>query len=400
MIKKILRKIAHFQVLHPFISLFLILSLTIMIWGGISKVNTVASLELMMPKNIEEISAFNDLRDNHLGQDMIAIILKTDSNSQSENGIFDIRDERVYNYIKNLNNQLSKESNIIDIYSFDKIVDSYNFQHLDYNQFIKNEKIPELNSFINSDYTTTVILLRTDLATDDLRMNMLSEKVKIIVEDQGNPPGVLISYTGTPMIQQKLGVLINKDRSNSQLLSTFLVFLVTALVFRSFLSALVPIIVVSVSINWLYGTMGYTALPVSTLSGGVAAMVIGIGIDFSIHIMNKFKYEIKKGNSIKDSIELALTHTGIALFVTTATTVAAFLAFLFGVMPEMGRFGLLMTIGIIYSLIFAIFLLPTLLILEEMLIYYVKDKVKFGIDGELHLEVNDIKNKNKKGGLN
>ncbi|MDH3353181.1 MAG: MMPL family transporter, partial [Nanoarchaeota archaeon] len=186
--------------------------------------------------------------------------------------------------------------------------------------------------------------------------------------------------------QQKLGELISNDRSSTQWISTFLVFVITMFIFGTFSSALVPIIVVTISVNWLYGTMGYVGLPISTLAGGVAAMVIGIGIDFAIHIMNKFRYERKKGFSMEKSIELAVVETGTALTATSLTTIAAFLAFLVGAMPEMGRFGILMAIGITYSLIFSLVGLPALLVLEERFIYLMKKKAKFGVEGELHLE--------------
>jgi len=386
MAKEILRKIAHFQVKYPVFSLLILIMFTIMIWGGISKVNTVASLELMMPKTQEEISAFNDLRDNGLGQDMIAIIISVNPNSQVSNPVTSVIDKRVYNYINDLSSELSKEIDVLQINSYSQIVDMYNYQNLDYNEFIKDGVPEEFSNFVNSDQSTTMMLIQTDIATDDTRMNMLSNKIKIIAEDMGDPAEIKLSSTGTPIIQQKIGNLINKDRNSTLWISTMLVFLVTILIFRSFTSALVPIIIVFVSVNWLYGTMGYASVPISTLSGGVAAMVIGIGIDFAIHIMNKFKFERSKGSSIQKSIELALTHTGMALFATAATTIAAFMAFLIGVMPEMGRFGLLMSIGILYSLIFSIFGLPTLLILEEKIIYYMKKKMRFGIDSEFKLE--------------
>jgi len=367
MYEKILKKIAHFQIRNPIFTMLIIVSLTIVIWGGVSKVQTVASLEQMMPKSTSEIKAFNVLRDNYLGEDMIAIVLELDRDSSITTGTQNILDTK--SYILNLQTELLKEKDILDVYSFASIPDG-----------------GDISSYVNSDFSKTVVLIRTDIAANDYRMNQLSSKVKDIVNSVGKPSNINIEYTGTPIIQQKLGILINEDRTNTQWISTLLVFLITMLVFRSFLSAIVPILVVFTSVNWLYGTMGYTNLPISTLAGGVAAMVIGIGIDFAIHIMNKYKHERKLGKSIEKSLELAVTQTGMALSVTSITTIVAFLAFLFGAMPEMGRFGILMAIGIFYSLIFSIFGLPALLIIEERIIYYIKRKIKFGIDDELHLE--------------
>ena len=388
--KKLLRKLAHAQVSHPYITILMLALLTFMIWGGISKVQTVASLEEMMPKDVEEINAFNVLRDNNLGQDMIAIVLKVNRNSTYENGINNIRDKEVYEYITNLQQTLEEEPDVIDANSYANLLQNKITPQItqnEYQQIINNDNMePYIDDFVSSDHTTTIILLNSDVAADDMRMNLLATKVKNLVSDSGIPAGLEVEYTGTPVIQQKLGTLINKDRTNTQWISTLLVFTITMLIFRSFSSAIVPILVVFLSVNWLYGTMGYTGLPISTLAGGVAAMVIGIGIDFAIHLMNKFKYERKQKNSIKTSVELAVTHTGMALTITSLTTIVAFLAFLFGVMPEMGRFGMLMAIGIFYSLVFTLIGLPAMLVIEEEIIYKLKKVLRFGVEGEFHLE--------------
>ena len=54
---KFLKKIAHFQVEKPYLTIMILLFLTISIYGGVSKVKTVASLEQMMPKEVEEIKS-------------------------------------------------------------------------------------------------------------------------------------------------------------------------------------------------------------------------------------------------------------------------------------------------------------------------------------------------------
>lgn len=376
-----LRRLAHFQVEHPVVVVLLILFLTIAVYGGVSSVMTVASLEQMMPKDVEEIRAFNTLRDNNLGQDIIAIVVEVDRESSDMSGVVDIREKRVVDYVRHLKEVLEDEVDIREVMAISDFVPE-DLSEEAYFDFLSADGFSD---FINSDYSKTVVLIFSDVSADDARMNLLSSKVKKDVESSGRPAGVVLKLTGTPVIQQKLGELILHDRSSTQWISTAFVFIITMLIFGSVSSAIVPIIVVSVSVNWLYGTMGYTGLPISTLAGGVAAMVVGIGIDFAIHIMNKFKFERKKGNGVKDSIELAVVETGTALTATSLTTIAAFLAFLSGAMPEMGRFGILMAIGITYSLVFSLFGLPALLVLEEKIIYAIKNKMNFGIEGELHL---------------
>lgn len=388
-----LRKIAHFQVENPYFSLLILIALTLIMIGGVSQVRTVASLEQMMPHDVEEIHAFNVLRDNHLGQDMIAIVLEINRDGTDPNGIVDVRDRRVYEYVKYAKGLIEEEPDVIEVYALSDVVDMVSNSEMsdeEYWNIISNpDMVGYLSNYINDDYSVTLILATTDVSADDPRMNLLSTKIKEHIETIGHPPGLEVKYTGTPVIQQRLGELIAHDRSSTQWISTLLVFIITMLIFGTFTSAVVPILIVTISVNWLYGTMGYNNLPISTLAGGVAAMVIGIGIDFAIHIMNKFKYERKKGLSIKESVEMAVVETGTALTATSLTTVSAFLAFLVGAMPEMGRFGILMAIGISYSLLFSLFGLPTLLILEERVIEFLRRRIKFGVEGEFKLKKDD-----------
>ena len=85
---------------------------------------------------------------------------------------------------------------------------------------------------------------------------------------------------------------------------------------------------------------------------------------------------------LHEAIEEAVMSTGAALIATALTTLAAFFAFLFGKMPEMGRFGTLMIIGISYALFFTIIGLPALLVIEERLVDFYNKRIKKVVDGK------------------
>lgn len=400
---KILRKSAKFQVEHPYLTIGIILAITIIFLGGASKVRTVASLEQMMPKNIEEVQAFNELRDNNLGQDMIGIVIEVNRDSTDPKGIIDIRTQEVYDYVLHLKELVDSNPDIRQSYSYTDTIqllaisnnkNPYDLNEEDFKNYMKDEMI---NYYVSPDYTTAIIIAVTDVSADDERMKGLANKLVQDIESVGHPPGIKVSMTGTPIIQQRLGVLIAKDRNTTQWLSTLFVFLITMLLFGTFTSAIVPIIIVTISVNWLYGIMGYANLPISTLAGGVAAMVIGIGIDYSIHLMNKFKYERKEGKSIEASITKAIEETGTALTGAAIATIIAFLAFLLGNMPEMNKFGLLMSIGVSSAFILSIFGLPALLIIEEKIFHKLSKRIRFGVEGEFMLcDINEIHPENHK----
>ena len=379
--KKTLRKTAHFQTHHPYFTLVVLVVLTLLVSTGMSNVKTVASLEKMMPEDMEEIKYFNVLRDNFLGKDMIGIVIDVDMESQNEKGIFDIRDKRVLEYIENLKEQIGQEDDVIETFAVTNILKDINNNELPdeetFNSLLKDKKTAALiSNYINDDFSTTYIIANTDVGTDDLRLNNLAEAIYDDIDDAGRPAGIKVRVTGIPIIQQELSRMIKHDRTSTMWISALLVFIIILLLYRNFFSSLLPVIVVVTSVTWLYGTMGYFNLGISTLAGGVAAIVIGIGIDYAIHLMNRYKYERKHGKKIIEATEEAVVSTGAALIATALTTLAAFFAFLFGKMPEMGRFGTLMIIGIAYALFFTIIGLPALLVIEEKLVVFYRKKIK------------------------
>lgn len=357
----ILKRFAHWQTQHPVVVLLIIIAATLIIAPGAAKVETVATLEGMMPPELEPIATQSAIRDAGLGQDAIGIVIKLDAESYVVRERIDEAD--IVSHIAALEALIAQDP-----------------------QVLATRSIASDPSLISPDARSTAIIVTTDVGAHDASMRSLAESIRGRVSSAGTPAGTTIELTGTPIVQQRLSELITSDQNSTRIISTLLVFLITMLIFASFTSALVPIAVVTLSVTWLYATMGHVGLPISTLAGGVAAMVIGIGIDFAIHLMNKFRYERKAGYSMEESIEQALVDTGVALIATSLTTTVAFLAFLFGQMPEMGRFGLLMAIGIGYSLLFTLFGLPALLVLEERGIRFLAKRMRFGIEGEYHLE--------------
>ncbi len=372
--EKILYKVSDFQVKSPIVAILIIFSVTLIFIGGLSSVKTVASLEKMMPATTQEVAYFNLLRDEFNGKDSLAVVIEVDSESEVD-GHYDITDYEVTKYIYELQKELEKNSKITSTTSLANYFVFYNYRltgekafpdEKTYNLIINSQEFsPALNNFLNYAKTTTMIVATTDVGTIDEQMSSLADKLKLQLNQYGHPPGIKTSVTGSPILQQTLGELINKDKVVTFSLAAVFIFFALLLTFRSLISAITPLLMVVLAAIWLYGTMGYFNIPISTLAGGVASMVMGIGIAYSIHVLNRFKAERREGKNIRLSADLAVVKTGMAVVATSATTLVAFFAFYFGQMPEMGRFGILMVIGIFYTMVLSIFGLPSLLVLEE-----------------------------------
>jgi len=244
-----------------------------------------------------------------------------------------------------------------------------------YNEIINSKQFEDyLSMFVNHGKTTTMVVATTDVGTIDAQMNSLAQNLKQQIENLGHPSGIKTSVTGSPILQQTLGELISNDKSVTFIYAEIFIFLALLYTFRSITASIAPLLMVVIAAIWLYGTMGYFNIPISTLAGGVASMVMGLGIDFSIHIFHRFKHEREEGKLVREAVDLSVVKTGVAVVATSATTLVAFVAFMFGAMPEMGRFGLLMAIGVFYSMIISVFGFPAILILEEKFKLWLKHR--------------------------
>ena len=348
-----LGKLTRFQENHALevVSFFLFLSIAMI--PGMARVETIVALENMMPSSSTPVEGVNNLRAEGMGKDSIAVRVSV---GHTDEGVQSIKDNKTREYIHELSNNIRTVEGITQVSS------------------------PlQREGLIDDRKQNAVLTAYTYMGDSGSEMERIFEEIENEA-DYNRPEGLETEISGVPAVQQRLSSMVNRDKNVTTMISLGLVFLITLGLFQgSFSSAVMPLIVVGLSVVWLYGTMGYLGIPLSTLAGSVAALVIGIGIDYSVHILNTYRFH-RRDNTIGEALSEAVGETGVAIVATSITTISAFMAFLSGMMPEMHRFGLIMSIGIGYSLLFSFFLLPSIFVLEERLMEKIHDSITWRHD--------------------
>jgi len=108
--------------------------------------------------------------------------------------------------------------------------------------------------------------------------------------------------------------------------------------------------------------MGLTGIPLNIATVLVAAVAIGDGIGYSIHVINYFNYAYKKYQDINQAMYETMTVSGKAIVINVLSVAAGFLVLIFSHFVPLQYFGLLMAISMIGSSLGAITLLPVILI--------------------------------------
>lgn len=127
---------------------------------------------------------------------------------------------------------------------------------------------------------------------------------------------------------------------------------------------LIPVIIAFGTVLAL-GTAGSFLPSIHIISFAFTALIIGLGTDYSIHLYDRYRTERSSGRDAETSLRLAVVDTGQGVFTAATTTALPFLALMISDVRALSELGLLVGLGVLYSLYATLFFLPPLLIFTE-----------------------------------
>ncbi|SER17849.1 efflux RND transporter permease subunit [Natrinema salaciae] len=122
------------------------------------------------------------------------------------------------------------------------------------------------------------------------------------------------------------------------------------------------------ALAWLLGTMAVLDLPFNSETAVITSLAIGLGVDYSIHVGERFVAERDERESLDDALAATITGTGGALLGSAATTAAGFGVLALALSPPLQRFGLVTGLSIVFAFVACLTVLPCLLVLRERLL--------------------------------
>ena len=134
-------------------------------------------------------------------------------------------------------------------------------------------------------------------------------------------------------------------------LAVIVVVLLLAISFRSVKGVVFPLVGLSSALIWTYGILNLFGTRFTALEVAVAPLVLGLGIDYSIHLQRRYN-SFKK--DVSDSAESWLASCGklsTPLGLAVITTVAAFLANIISPLPPLETFGIALAVGVLSAFI-------------------------------------------------
>ncbi|MFW6141326.1 MAG: efflux RND transporter permease subunit [Candidatus Saliniplasma sp.] len=113
---------------------------------------------------------------------------------------------------------------------------------------------------------------------------------------------------------------------------------------------------------WIVGTMYLSGVSLNVMTVSITALTVGMGVDYSIHITHRFNEE-RSNFDLYGAVHETVQNTGVALFGSAMTTVAAFGILSTSDILPLSQFGYITALAITYSFLAAVFILPSALML-------------------------------------
>ena len=125
----------------------------------------------------------------------------------------------------------------------------------------------------------------------------------------------------------------------------------------------VTVVPIALVIGLVVGGMYVLEIPLTMLTALLMSLVVGLGIDYSIHVSDRFAQELEAGRGTLDALELAVTGTGGALLGSTLTSAGAFATLVLHPHPQLESFGAMVVLALVASFLLSVVVLPSLLYL-------------------------------------
>ena len=119
--------------------------------------------------------------------------------------------------------------------------------------------------------------------------------------------------------------------------------------------AIGPIVLVLI---WILGTLALLGIPYTIVTATITALSIGIGVDYTIHIIHRYGEEYRNLRTPEVAAVRTLETTGSALLGSALTTGVGIGVLIFSSVPALKQFGITVVITIAYSLILSVLLVP------------------------------------------
>ncbi|MFO7889813.1 MAG: MMPL family transporter, partial [bacterium] len=213
----------------------------------------------------------------------------------------------------------------------------------------------DFEKLVDFPYRHAVITARIKTSSSG-QITRLAECIKKIVKEDKD----VCMIGGYGLVLSDLSISVIRGQFISLFLAVFIVAILLMILFRSVTAGIISIIPIVLSITVLFGLMGLFGIELNIATALLSSIMIGVGIDYTIHFLWRYKKERKTISDPETAVLKSLTTTGRGIIFNAFSVIIGFAVLLFSSFVPVQFFGFLVVITIFACLTGALILVPSL----------------------------------------
>jgi len=222
--------------------------------------------------------------------------------------------------------------------------------------------------FLSRDKTHLIVTAQPRLRSQEgvAYSTLVVEKVRAAIE-RADPEslGVNVRMTGTYPFNSSTNAVINSDMLRTTIVSSIGVFVIFLIAFGSVFYSIIAVVPLLISVVLTMCWAKFAVGGLNLVTTFLPALVLGLGIDYAIHIISRYAEERANGSSLNRALSQSILHKGEASFYAAATTSLVFVGLLLAKSRALFEMGVISSVGVLIAFAVTLFLLPAMITLAH-----------------------------------
>jgi len=174
--------------------------------------------------------------------------------------------------------------------------------------------------------------------------------------------GLSAAMVGATQLTHRMTTQLMLSQLVSLAVAVVIAAAVVALLMRSIVAGLVAVIPLISTLVVSFGAMGYGGVSLNIATGIIASVTIGIGIDYAIHFISRYRSEIQVGRTQSDAVIETMRTSGKAILFNAVSVIAGFIVLSASSFLGLSQFGQLISLSMAVSAFSALTIIPAIFV--------------------------------------
>lgn len=215
----------------------------------------------------------------------------------------------------------------------------------------------EIDQLVDFNYAYSHMIIRLN-SVNNRDINRIIAKIRNMTAGDTH----VAAIGGYGFVRSQLANQVVRGQFFSLGIALLIVFTMLSLIFRSLKAGAISTVPLGISIIILFGIMGFTGVKLDVATALLSSMMIGVGVDYTIHFLWRYREERSHHRPKKEAIITTINTTGRGIIFNAFSVIIGFVVLIISSFTPIRFFGILVVLSIFSCLAGALVLLPAMVL--------------------------------------